>query len=150
MLRFDWVKKTGEVLQAVVRQNQGFARKNEIWRSPTSLTLLEQKKSWRTPKDLANTDFLANPYLAKPSFSTIKNRALAKPYFLANPYSGELLRSRSEVTIITRLASNCSRMSKQKRKFLTVMDPFSPKIISKLLVKRDAQRRDTIRNLLSR
>ena len=86
-------KKAGELLWPVVRQNQGFARKNEIWRSPTSLTLLEQEKSWRTPKDLANTDFLANPYLANPSFSTIKNRGLAKPYILANPYSGELLRS---------------------------------------------------------
>ena len=48
----------------------------------------------RIGKKLANTDFLANPYLANPSFSTIKNRALAKPFILANPYSGELLRSR--------------------------------------------------------
>ena len=38
---------------------------------------------WRIPKDLAN-----------PSFSTIKNRGLANTYILANPSSGELLRSR--------------------------------------------------------
>ena len=53
--------------------DQGFARKKEIWRIPTSLTLQNRQKAgeslriwrtplfWRIPKDLANSFFLANP-----------------------------------------------------------------------------------------
>ena len=79
----------------------GIRQKKRKLAKPYQFNVVRIGKSWRTPKDLANTDFLANPYLANPSFSTIKDRALAKSYILANPYSGELLRSPHNSLFVT-------------------------------------------------
>ena len=102
MLRFDWLKKLANCYgQPFARL--GIRQKNRNLANPYQFNVIRIGKSWRIPKDLANSSFLANPYLANPSFSTIKNRALANPYILANPSSGEPLRSPGLVMIKTRL-----------------------------------------------
>ena len=66
----------------------GIRQKKRNLAKPYQFNVIRIGKSWRIPKDLANSSFLANT-----SFSTIKNRGLPNTYILANPSSGELLRS---------------------------------------------------------
>ena len=92
MLQFDWLKKLANCYGRPFAR-LGIRQKKRNLANPSQFNVIRIGKSWRIPKDLANPSFLANPYLANPSFSTIKNRALANPYILANPSSGEPLRS---------------------------------------------------------
>ena len=87
MLQFDSLKKLANCYGRPFAR-LGIRQKIGNLANPYQFNVIRIGKSWRIPKNLANSSFLANP-----SFSTIKNRALANTYILANPSSGELLRA---------------------------------------------------------
>ena len=89
MLQFYWLEKLANCYGRPFAR-LGIGQKKRNLANPYQFNVIRIGKSWRIPKDLAN------PYLANPSFSTIKNRSLANTYILANPSSGELLRSLHE------------------------------------------------------
>ena len=93
MLQLVWLKKLANCYGRPFAR-LGIRQKIRNLANPYQFHVIRIGKSWRIPKDLANSSFLANPYLANPSFSMIKNRALA------NPSSGELLRALAYTCIL--------------------------------------------------